>query len=310
MGLYIFPLHLQYIQVSEEFTNNPNVFNEMKIFCTLLWTAIVAIAVERCRAEFLLVEIDDAAGDAKVLPPKEQNAPASIEDPGYCIGRCGGICPPCKSEPIPKEEDPGHCIGNECGGICPPCKSEPIPKEDPVDEVDGLGKDTEKLVVKSKVNQNTLVVQSDVVGGKDSPNIGKVADDKLVVKSKLNPDKLVVQSDIVSAKNSANIREVADERLVVKSKLNPDTLVVESKVVGVKDSTEIGEVADEKEIRLTPRQCCEKANVPEFCLGLCSPADVMARQGKRINACSKYDTIIEECFQAAEAKKPLPPKKP
>jgi len=295
---------LQYIQVSEEFTNNPNVFNEMKIFCTLLWTAIVAIAVERCRAEFLLVEIDDAAGDAKVLPPKEQNAPASIEDPGYCIGRCGGICPPCKSEPIPKDEDPGHCIGNECGGICPPCKSEPIPKEDPVDEVDEVGEVVNgKLVVKSKLNQDTLVVQSDIVGGKDSANIGKVAGEKLVVKSKLNPDKLVVKSDIVGEKNSVNIREVPDERLVVKSKLNPDTLVVESQVVGVKDSTKVGEVADEKEIRLTPRQCCEKANVPEFCLGLCSPADVMARQGKRINACSKYDTIIEECFQAAEAKK-------
>merc|ERR1712168_509972 len=277
MGLYIFPLHLQYIQVSEEFTNNPNVFNEMKIFCTLLWTAIVAIAVERCRAEFLLVEIDDAAGDAKVLPPKEQNAPASIEDPGYCIGRCGGICPPCKSEPIPKE-DP--------------------------DEVDEVGEVVNgKLVVKSKLNQDTLVVQSDIVGGKDSANIGKVAGEKLVVKSKLNPDKLVVKSDIVGEKNSVNIREVPDERLVVKSKLNPDTLVVESRVVGVKDSTKMGEVADEKEIRLTPRQCCEKANVPEFCLGLCSPADVMARQGKRINACSKYDTIIEECFQAAEAKK-------
>merc|ERR1712168_1375869 len=277
MGLYIFPLHLQYIQVSEEFTNNPNVFNEMKIFCTLLWTAIVAIAVERCRAEFLLVEIDDAAGDAKVLPPKEQNAPASIEDPGYCIGRCGGICPPCKSEPIPKE-DP--------------------------DEVDEVGEVVNgKLVVKSKLNQDTLVVQSDIVGGKDSANIGKVAGEKLVVKSKLNPDKLVVKSDIVGEKNSVNIREVPDERLVVKSKLNPDTLVVESQVVGVKDSTKMGEVADEKEIRLTPRQCCEKANVPEFCLGLCSPADVMARQGKRINACSKYDTIIEECFQAAEAKK-------
>ena len=41
----------------------------MKIFCTLFWTAIVAIAVERCRAEFLLAEIDDAAGDTKVLPP-------------------------------------------------------------------------------------------------------------------------------------------------------------------------------------------------------------------------------------------------
>merc|ERR1712168_1736508 len=209
MGLYIFPLHLQYIQVSEEFTNNPNVFNEMKIFCTLLWTAIVAIAVERCRAEFLLVEIDDAAGDAKVLPPKEQNAPASIEDPGYCIGRCGGICPPCKSEPIPKE-DP--------------------------DEVDEVG-------------------------------------------------------------------EVVNGKLVVKSKLNEDTLVVKSDIVGAKDSANIGEVAPEKEIRLTPQQCCEKANVPEFCLGLCSPADVMARQGRRINACSKYDTIIEECFQAAEAKK-------
>merc|ERR1719312_914722 len=43
-----------------------------------------------------------------------------------CIGVCGGICPPCKSEPLPKE-DPGQCIG-VCGGICPPCKSEPLPK--------------------------------------------------------------------------------------------------------------------------------------------------------------------------------------
>merc|ERR1712136_622187 len=50
----------------------------------------------------------------------------------------------------------------------------------------------------------------------------------------------------------------------------------------------------------TPRECCKKAGVPEFCLGLCSPADAMARQGKRINACSKYDSIIEGCFQAFE----------
>jgi len=50
----------------------------------------------------------------------------------------------------------------------------------------------------------------------------------------------------------------------------------------------------------TPRECCENANVPEFCLGLCTLADAMARQGKRITACSKYDTIIEGCFQAAE----------
>merc|ERR1712126_271844 len=58
------------------------------------------------------------------------------------------------------------------------------------------------------------------------------------------------------------------------------------------------EVEDEKVP--TPRECCENANVPDFCLGLCSPADAMARQGKRITACSKYDTIIEGCFQAAE----------
>jgi len=34
----------------------------MKIFCALLWTATVAVTVERCWAEFLLVEVDDAAG--------------------------------------------------------------------------------------------------------------------------------------------------------------------------------------------------------------------------------------------------------
>merc|ERR1712078_12330 len=256
----------------------------MKIFRTLFWTAIVAIVVERCRAEFLLVEIDDA-----------------------------------------------------------PVK---------MDEVDGIGKEDETLVVKSKLNQNTLVVESDVISEKNSNKIGEVPDETLVVNSKLNPDTLVVESHvegakdstIEGAKDSADIEEVTDERLVVKSKLNPNSLVVESDVVGSKDSaisrevtderlvvksklkpntlvvqsdivgatpfsTEIGEVAGEKEIRLTPRQCCEKANVPEFCLGNCSPADVMARQGKRINACSKYDTIIEGCFQAAEAKKPLPPKK-
>jgi len=58
-----------------------------------------------------------------------------------------------------------------------------------------------------------------------------------------------------------------------------------------------------EEIVSTPRECCKKAGVPAFCLGLCSPAvmlEAMARQGNRINACSKYDTIIEGCFQQAE----------
>ena len=39
----------------------------MKIFCTLILTVIVAIVVERCRAEFLLVEVEDAAGKGKLF---------------------------------------------------------------------------------------------------------------------------------------------------------------------------------------------------------------------------------------------------
>merc|ERR1712112_713235 len=138
MGLYIFPLHLQYIRVSEEFINNPNVFTEMKIFGSLFWTAIVAIVVERCKAEFLLVEIDDAAGK--------------------------------------------------------------------VDAVDGIEEENEKLVVKSKLNPDTLVVESNVVGGKDSTKNGKVADEKVVVKSKLNQNTLVVDSNVVGPKRSNNSR--------------------------------------------------------------------------------------------------------
>ena len=37
----------------------------MKIFCALLWTVTVAVTVERRWAEFLLVEVDDAAGIGK-----------------------------------------------------------------------------------------------------------------------------------------------------------------------------------------------------------------------------------------------------
>jgi len=46
----------------------------------------------------------------------------------------------------------------------------------------------------------------------------------------------------------------------------------------------------------TPRECCEDSNIPEFCLGLCSPPDAMARQEKRLTACSQYETTIEKCF--------------
>ena len=57
------------------------------------------------------------------------------------------------------------------------------------------------------------------------------------------------------------------------------------------------------QIAPTPRECCEDSSVPEFCLGLCSPADASARQENRITFCSKYDTIIEKCFQSAEGKR-------
>ena len=149
-----------------------------------------------------------------------------------------------------------------------------------MDDVNGIGKEDETLVVKSKLNQNTLVVESDVIsakdsnkigevpdetlvvnsklnpntlvveshveGAKDSTKLGEVTDEKLVVKSKLNQNTLVVESHVEGAKDSADIEEVTDERLVVKSKLKPNTLVVQSDIVGAKDSTEIGEVADEK----------------------------------------------------------------
>jgi len=49
-------------------------------------------------------------------------------------------------------------------------------------------------------------------------------------------------------------------------------------------------------IRPTPLECCKNAGVPEFCLGLCIPADAMARQRNRFNACAKYDAIIDGCY--------------
>ena len=52
------------------------------------------------------------------------------------------------------------------------------------------------------------------------------------------------------------------------------------------------------------RKCCEKSNVPGFCQGLCNPYDWMARSlGKRLNACSKYDAVIDKCFKEMVAPK-------
>ena len=109
-----------------------------------------------------------------------------------------------------------------------------------MDRVDRIGKGNEKLVVKSKLNPNTLVVESDVVGAKDSANIREVADERLVVKSKLNPNTLVVQSDIVGGKDSTKIGGVAAKNGTLynkfnilhkcKSKLNLKIVFYESKI--------------------------------------------------------------------------------
>merc|ERR1712018_604548 len=53
--------------------------------------------------------------------------------------------------------------------------------------------------------------------------------------------------------------------------------------------------------RLMPRECCESAGVPDFCLGLCTPVDERSVVSK-LNACSKYEAIIENCFQPEEVR--------
>ena len=47
----------------------------------------------------------------------------------------------------------------------------------------------------------------------------------------------------------------------------------------------------------TPQECCQNANVPEFCLGMCTPYNARANIGSKLNACSKFEAIIEKCFQ-------------
>ena len=46
-------------------------------------------------------------------------------------------------------------------------------------------------------------------------------------------------------------------------------------------------------------KCCEDSDVPESCLGLCSPTDAMSRSilGESLNSCAKYKASIEKCFE-------------
>jgi len=53
------------------------------------------------------------------------------------------------------------------------------------------------------------------------------------------------------------------------------------------------------EVLAMATKCCEDSDVPESCLGLCSPTDAMSRSilGDSLNACAKYKASIEKCFQ-------------
>merc|ERR1712124_122763 len=189
MGLYIFIQLLLQIQLYRNNTKKSHFFIEMKISYTLFLTVMVAITIERCRAEYLLVAVDDDV-------VREPNNDDEIRRQEIEELRQNDICEikPC------------------CCDSCYPCDYELL----------------------------------------------------------------------------AELRKIAEER-----KASQQQKAVEPKIVP------------------TPRECCKKAGVPAFCLGNCSPADAMARQGKRINACSKYDTIIERCFQAAEPMRlPEPELKP
>ena len=50
----------------------------------------------------------------------------------------------------------------------------------------------------------------------------------------------------------------------------------------------------------SPKSCCEDQNVPAFCLGLCMPqVEIGGRtiQRRRLNACSKHESVIKKCVQ-------------
>jgi len=98
----------------------------MKIFCALLWTATVAVTVERCWAEFLLVEVDEAAGIGA-----RSNNPAKaheIEKPGR-EGAYERIDDARKLAEAKKLKKPEQIIADyyskDAGGVCN-CEEEVI----------------------------------------------------------------------------------------------------------------------------------------------------------------------------------------
>jgi len=43
--------------------------------------------------------------------------------------------------------------------------------------------------------------------------------------------------------------------------------------------------------------CCEVLNIPDYCLGLCTPAGMISSRSNRVNACTQYKTNVAECIK-------------
>ena len=57
-------------------------------------------------------------------------------------------------------------------------------------------------------------------------------------------------------------------------------------------------------IKFTPKatvqSCCQDENVPDYCMGLCTPADIFSSRSSRVTACTQYKSVIAECVMKKE----------
>ena len=55
----------------------------------------------------------------------------------------------------------------------------------------------------------------------------------------------------------------------------------------------------------TVRECCKDRNIPDYCLGLCTPAGMISSRSNRVNACTQYKTAVAVCIVNYWSKKSL-----
>jgi len=46
----------------------------------------------------------------------------------------------------------------------------------------------------------------------------------------------------------------------------------------------------------TVRECCKDRKIPDYCLGLCTPAGMISSRSDRVNACTQYKTAVAVCI--------------